>query len=108
MASQNRSVEFSLSGMDDLPGFAESAAETNFAKILNDRKETGGELFGFNMQELAQQADDLMSSRAPNLGERVAEPSTRFCFVFQMVWHGQCHWLARAVHLKICHCNSVH
>lgn len=58
--------------MADLLGFDESAVETSFAKILKDRKEPGGELFGFNMKELAQQADDLMSSGAPKLGERVA------------------------------------
>jgi hypothetical protein len=66
-----------IPGMADLLGFDESAVETNFDKILKDRKETGGELFGFNMKELAQQADDLMSSGAPALGERVAEAARK-------------------------------
>ena len=66
-----------IPGMADLLGFDESAVETNFGKILKDRKETGGELFGFNMKELAKQADDLMSSGAPKLGERVAEAARK-------------------------------
>jgi len=66
-----------IPGMADLLGFDESAVETNFDKILKDRKETGGELFGFNMKELAKQADDLMSSGAPKLGERVAEAARK-------------------------------
>jgi hypothetical protein len=66
-----------IPGMADLLGFDESAVETNFGKILKDRKETGGELFGFNMKELAQQADDLMSSGAPKLGERVADAARK-------------------------------
>jgi tape measure domain-containing protein len=66
-----------IPGMSELLGFDESAVETNFDKILKDRKETGGELFGFNMKELAKQADDLMSSGAPKLGERVAEAARK-------------------------------
>ncbi len=66
-----------IPGMADLLGFDESAVETNFGKILKDRKETGAELFGFNMKDLAKQADDLMSSGAPALGERVAEAARK-------------------------------
>ncbi len=61
-----------IPGMSDLLGFETQDVETNFGKILKDRKETGADLFGFNMKELAQQADALMSSGTPVLGERVA------------------------------------
>jgi tape measure domain-containing protein len=66
-----------IPGMADLLGFDENAVETNFGKILKDRQEAGGELFGFNMKELAKQADALMSSGAPKLGERVAEAARK-------------------------------
>jgi tape measure domain-containing protein len=61
-----------IPGMSDLLGFEARDVETNFGSILKDRKETGADLFGFNMREMAQQADALMSSGAPVLGERVA------------------------------------
>jgi hypothetical protein len=60
-----------IPGMSDLLGFESGAVETNFGSILKDRKETGADLFGFNLKEMAQQADTLMSSGAPVLGERV-------------------------------------
>jgi hypothetical protein len=66
-----------IPGMADLLGFEADDVETNFGKILKDRQETGAELFGFNMKDLAKQAEDLMSSGAPKLGERVAEAARK-------------------------------
>jgi tape measure domain-containing protein len=66
-----------IPGMSDLLGFEAQDVETNFGSILKDRKETGADLFGFNMKEMAQQADALMSSGAPVLGERVAEAARK-------------------------------
>ena len=66
-----------IPGMADLLGFEAGDVETNFGKILKDRQETGAELFGFNMKGLAKQAEDLMSSGAPKLGERVAEAARK-------------------------------
>ncbi|MCX6879067.1 MAG: hypothetical protein NTW21_35450, partial [Verrucomicrobia bacterium] len=62
-----------IPGMADLLGFDESAVETNFGKILKDRKETGAELFGVNFKDLAKGAGNLVGAGAPVLGERVAE-----------------------------------
>ena len=61
-----------IPGMADLLGFDESAVETNFGRILKDRKETGAELFGFNFKEMAEEAQGLLGKGAPKLGERVA------------------------------------
>jgi hypothetical protein len=61
-----------IPGMSDLLGFDESAVETNFGKILKDRKETGAELFGMNFKEMAEEAKGLLGKGAPELGERVA------------------------------------
>jgi hypothetical protein len=32
--------------------------------------------------------------------EGIQPPRSRFCFIFQMGWLSQCHWLACAVHFK--------
>jgi tape measure domain-containing protein len=61
-----------IPGMADLLGFDENAVETNFSRILKDRKETGAELFGFNFKEMAEEAQGLLGKGAPQLGERVA------------------------------------
>lgn len=66
-----------IPGMADLLGFDESAVETNFGKILKDRKETGAELFGFNFKEMAEEAKGLLGKDAPQLGERVAEAARK-------------------------------
>jgi tape measure domain-containing protein len=61
-----------IPGMSDLFGFDESAVETNFGRILKDRKETGAELFGMNFKEMAEEAKGMLGNGAPQLGERVA------------------------------------
>ncbi|MCX6880436.1 MAG: hypothetical protein NTW21_42520, partial [Verrucomicrobia bacterium] len=66
-----------IPGMADLLGFDESAVETNFGKILKDRKETGAELFGVNFKDLAKGAGNLVGAGAPVLGERVAEAARK-------------------------------
>ena len=66
-----------IPGMADLLGFDESAVETNFGKILKDRKETGAELFGMNFKDMAEEAQGLLGKGAPALGERVAEAARK-------------------------------
>jgi hypothetical protein len=66
-----------IPGMADLLGFDESAVETNFGKILKDRKDTGGELFGMNFKDMAEEAQGLLGKGAPALGERVAEAARK-------------------------------
>ncbi|RYD61484.1 MAG: phage tail tape measure protein, partial [Verrucomicrobiaceae bacterium] len=45
-----------IPGMSDLLGFDEDAVETNFGKILKNRRDTGAELFGMNFKEMAAEA----------------------------------------------------
>ncbi len=66
-----------IPGMSELMGFDPNDVDTNFGNILKDRQETGAELFGFNMKELAEQADDLLTAGAPQLGERIAEAARK-------------------------------
>jgi tape measure domain-containing protein len=66
-----------IPGMSDIIGFDSSAVVTDFQKILQDRKATGAELFGFNMRELADEAKSMLQSATPVLGERVAEAARK-------------------------------
>jgi tape measure domain-containing protein len=66
-----------IPGMSDLLGIEADYVQTDFDKILKDRKETGAELFGFNMKELAEQASGLLGEGVPKLGERVAEAARK-------------------------------
>jgi tape measure domain-containing protein len=61
-----------IPGMSDLLGFDESAVETDFGRILKDRRETGADLFGMNFKGMAEEAQGLLGKGAPQLGERVA------------------------------------
>jgi tape measure domain-containing protein len=81
-----------IPGMSDLLGIEADYVQTDFDKILKERKETGAELFGFNMKELAEQADGLLGEgpataattanqttppRSPPPCSRSSTPSTR-------------------------------
>ena len=66
-----------IPGMDELLGFDQNSVDTDFAKILKERKETGADLFGFNINELKQQATDLVSAGAPVLGDLVSAAATK-------------------------------
>jgi len=61
-----------IPGMSELLGLDGNALETNFGKILKDRKESGAELFGMNFKEMAEEAQGVLGRGAPELGERVA------------------------------------
>jgi len=66
-----------IPGMADLLGFDENAVETNFGKILKDRKETGADLFGFTSKDMADSAANMIGTGAPVLGDRVAEAARK-------------------------------
>jgi tape measure domain-containing protein len=66
-----------IPGMSDLFGFEAGDVETNFSKILKDRRESGAELFGMNFKEIAEGAQGLIGQGAPKLGERVAEAARK-------------------------------
>jgi len=66
-----------IPGMDELLGFEAGDVETNFGKILKDRRESGAELFGMNFKEMAEGAKGLIGNGAPKLGERVAEAARK-------------------------------
>jgi tape measure domain-containing protein len=66
-----------IPGMADLLGFDENAVETNFGKILKDRKETGADLFGFTSKDMADNAANMIGAGAPALGDRMAEAARK-------------------------------
>ena len=66
-----------IPGMADLLGFDENAVQGDFGKILQDRKDQGAELFGFNFKDMAAQADALMATGAPALAGRVRDAARK-------------------------------
>ena len=59
-------------GLSDLLGFDAKDVETDFGKILKDRQTTGADLFGLNVKDLMQEANNYTAAGAPVLGDRVA------------------------------------
>jgi len=66
-----------IPGIANLLGLDENAVETNFGKILKDRKETGADLFGFTSKDMADSAANMIGTGAPALGDRVAEAARK-------------------------------